>query len=133
MSEWPFRDANINAVQPSLSARCTSAPFCDGKREVEADWEWRPVHLLAQAGLSPRGVDFGPFETRRPGPSPSMRTAPPPVCTSREGRGASEGERGSGVTSGAGHTSDPFDTVRRPSMPSGVCLSTINANPCPPK
>ena len=65
MSKWPISDANINAVLPSLLARCTSAPFCDRKREVESDWEWRPVHPLAQAGLSPRGVDFGPFETRR--------------------------------------------------------------------
>ena len=64
MSEWPFWDANINAVQPSLSlACCTSAPFCDGKREVESDWEWRRDHPLAQAGLSPRWVNFGPFET----------------------------------------------------------------------
>ena len=66
MAKCPFRDAHINAVPPNLLARCTSAPFCDGKREVKSDWEWRSVHPLAQAGLSPRGVDFGPFETRRP-------------------------------------------------------------------
>ena len=81
MAEWPFWDADINAVLPSLLGCCTSAPFCDRKREVESSWEWRPVHPLAQAGLGPRRVDFGPFETRRPGP-PSMRTVLTPVCTS---------------------------------------------------
>ena len=35
MSEWPLEDAHINAVAPYLSAWCTSAPFCDGKGEVE--------------------------------------------------------------------------------------------------
>ena len=37
MSEWPFWDANIDAVQPSFLARSKSAPFCDGRRDVESD------------------------------------------------------------------------------------------------
>ena len=76
MSEWPFSDAQINAVPPLFMACCTSAPFCDGKSEVESDREWRLFHPLAQAGLNPRGWTLGP-----------------PVCTSRAGRAASEGER----------------------------------------
>ena len=132
MSGWPSRNANSNAVSPSASTCCTSAPFCDRKREweVESDREWRPSIPSPRRGSARAGWTSG--RSRRAG-----RAIRPPFDDDRRtsslysprgegGLGGGESVRWHGLdcnalrdasefvgvpsfSVAAGHRSDPFD------------------------